>query len=59
MDITTVRIIATLVSFACFIGILGWTFARHNRARFDEAAQLPFAEQDVSPNPSKNENNHE
>jgi cytochrome c oxidase cbb3-type subunit 4 len=31
--------------FAVFIGILAWAFARQNRARFDEAAQIPF-EQD-------------
>ena len=45
MDITTLRIAATLASFATFIGILVWAFLRRNRAGFDEAAQLPF-EQD-------------
>lgn len=45
MDITTVRIAATLASIACFLGILVWAFSRRNRARFDEAARLPF-EQD-------------
>lgn len=45
MDITTLRIIVTLLSFACFIGIGVWAFGRHNRARFEEAARLPF-EQD-------------
>lgn len=42
MDITTMRIVVTLASMACFLGILWWAFARRNRARFDEAAQLPF-----------------
>ncbi|MDR0212602.1 MAG: cbb3-type cytochrome c oxidase subunit 3 [Comamonas sp.] len=42
MDITTVRIVATLASMACFIGIWWWAFARRNKARFEEAAQLPF-----------------
>ena len=45
MDITTMRIVATLASMACFIGIWAWAWARRNRARFDEAARLPF-EQD-------------
>ena len=45
MDITTLRIVATLLSFATFVGILAWAFARRNRASFDEAARLPF-EQD-------------
>jgi cytochrome c oxidase cbb3-type subunit 4 len=46
MDITTMRIVATLVSFATFIGIFGWAWMRSNRAGFDEAARLPF-EQDA------------
>nr|WP_222622593.1 CcoQ/FixQ family Cbb3-type cytochrome c oxidase assembly chaperone [Ramlibacter albus] len=39
------REIATVVSFATFIGILGWTWSRRNKAGFDEAERLPF-EQD-------------
>jgi len=42
MDITTMRILATLVSFATFLGIASWACARRNRARFEEAARLPF-----------------
>lgn len=45
MDLTTLRIAATLACFILFIGILGWTFARRNARRFEEAARLPF-EQD-------------
>ena len=35
MDITTMRIVATLASLACFVGILFWAFMRRNRARFE------------------------
>ncbi len=45
MDITTMRIVATLVSFATFLGIAAWAYARRNRERFDDAARIPF-EQD-------------
>ncbi len=45
MDITTLRIVATLASFITFLGILVWAFARRNTRGFDEAARLPF-EQD-------------
>jgi cytochrome c oxidase cbb3-type subunit IV len=45
MDLTTLRIAATLASLATFLAIAWWAFARHNRERFDEAAQIPF-EQD-------------
>jgi cytochrome c oxidase cbb3-type subunit IV len=42
MDITTLRIAATLVSFATFLGIGWWAFARANRTSFEEAARIPF-----------------
>ena len=42
MDVTTLRIGATLACFAVFIGILVWAFAARNRARFEEAADIPF-----------------
>ena len=36
------RILATLASFATFIGILAWAWTRRNKGRFDEAARIPF-----------------
>ena len=42
MDITTLRIAATLACFAVFIGILVWAYSRRNRSEFDRAAQIPF-----------------
>jgi cytochrome c oxidase cbb3-type subunit 4 len=42
MDITTLRIVATLASFAAFLGIAWWAYARGNRERFDAAARIPF-----------------
>jgi cytochrome c oxidase cbb3-type subunit 4 len=45
MDITTLRIAATLASFVTFIGILVWAYSRRNKQGFDEAARLPL-EQD-------------
>ncbi len=42
MDITTMRIGVTLLSFGIFIGIMVWTYARKNKSEFDEAEQLPF-----------------
>jgi cytochrome c oxidase cbb3-type subunit IV len=44
MDINTLRIIVTLISFVVFVGILVWVW-RHRRASdFEEAANLPFDE---------------
>jgi cytochrome c oxidase cbb3-type subunit 4 len=45
MDVNTLRIAATLVSFVTFVGIMAWAWSRKNKAGFDEAARLPF-EQD-------------
>jgi cytochrome c oxidase cbb3-type subunit 4 len=44
MDITTLRIVATLLSFATFIGIVVWALDRRKNQQFEEAAQLPFQE---------------
>lgn len=42
MDITTMRIIATLVSFVTFLGIAAWAYSRSNRDQFEDAAAIPF-----------------
>jgi cytochrome c oxidase cbb3-type subunit IV len=38
MDLTTLRIIATVACFLAFVGIVVWAYSR----RFDEAARLPL-----------------
>jgi cytochrome c oxidase cbb3-type subunit 4 len=45
MDITTLRIASTLVSFVTFVGILAWAYSRRRAADFEAASHLPF-EQD-------------
>lgn len=42
MDINLLRSIVTVVTFLVFIGIVLWAWSARNRARFDEAARLPF-----------------
>lgn len=44
MDINDLRSIVTVVSLLTFLGIVAWAWSRGNRARFDAAAQLPFAD---------------
>jgi cytochrome c oxidase cbb3-type subunit IV len=44
MDVNDLRSAVTLVSLLLFLGIAGWAWAGRNRRRFDEAAQLPFAD---------------
>ncbi len=42
MDITTLRIIATIACFLVFLGIGAWAFSRNNRERFERDARIPF-----------------
>jgi cytochrome c oxidase cbb3-type subunit 4 len=48
MDINVLRGVITAVSFATFIGIVVWAWSSRRKARFDEAANLPFADDDRS-----------
>ncbi len=45
MDVNDLRSVVTVVSLIAFLGIVVWAWSRSNRAGFDEAAQLPFAEE--------------
>jgi cytochrome c oxidase cbb3-type subunit 4 len=45
MDINTVRVIVTVVSFAAFVAILAWALAPGNRSRFESAARIPQEEE--------------
>ena len=46
MDINTLRALATPIAFIAFIGIIVWTFSKGRKGGFDEAANLPFADDD-------------
>jgi cytochrome c oxidase cbb3-type subunit IV len=38
--------VMTVVSFITFIGILWWAYTPANRGSFEQAASLPFADDD-------------
>jgi cytochrome c oxidase cbb3-type subunit IV len=44
MDVTTLRIAATIACFALFLGITVWACARRQRPAFEEAARIPFTQ---------------
>ena len=44
MDVNDLRAAITLLSFVAFIGVIAWAWSRRNQKRFDEAAHLPFAD---------------
>ena len=49
MDINDVRSIVTVLVFLTFIGIVAWAWSGRRRAAFEEAANLPFSEDEPLP----------
>lgn len=47
MDVNDLRAGITIVSFVIFVGIVYWAFNGRQKSRFDEAANLPFADDDM------------
>lgn len=47
MDVIDMRVVITLVSFVCFIGIVFWAYSGDQNERFDGAANLPFADDEM------------
>jgi cytochrome c oxidase cbb3-type subunit 4 len=46
MDIDTLRSIVTVVAFLAFIAIVLWAYSDRSKTGFDQAARLPFDEDD-------------
>jgi len=51
MDIITVRSLFTVLLLAVFLGIWIWAWSAKRKADFEEAAQLPFADDDLAQSP--------
>ena len=47
MDINEFRSLLTVVGLVCFVGIAIWAYSSHARKGFDEAAQLPFTDDEM------------
>lgn len=46
MDINDLRVATTVLLFCVFLGIVWWAFGKSRRQYFDEAAAIPFTEED-------------
>ncbi len=46
MDIGTIHSLWTIVLFGCFIGVVWWAYGKKRKSRFDEAANLIFADEE-------------
>ncbi len=50
MDITDMRSLATVLCAVAFTGVVWWAYGPSRRKQFDEAAQLPFDDEEVQEN---------
>ncbi|WP_116365178.1 cbb3-type cytochrome oxidase subunit 3 [Parahaliea mediterranea] len=48
MDINDLRGLSTLFLMISFIGLCFWAYSSKRKKAFDEAAQLPFADDDMN-----------
>ncbi|GAA3937254.1 cbb3-type cytochrome c oxidase subunit 3 [Litoribacillus peritrichatus] len=55
MDINDLRSISTVLMAVVFTGILLWAYSSKRKKPFDEAANLPFIDDDSSPSERKNQ----
>lgn len=49
MDINDLRSIVTVLGFVCFACIAVWAYSSRAKAGFEEAANLPLADDDAPP----------
>lgn len=55
MDINTLRGIATILAMVAFIGVTLWAYSSYKKKDFEEAAQLPFADEPEEAKEPENE----
>ena len=47
LTVNDLRMLITVVSFIVFAGIVYWAYSGRQRQSFEEAANLPFADEDL------------
>jgi cytochrome c oxidase cbb3-type subunit IV len=60
VDLSDLRTIVTTLSFIAFLGVVFWAYNSKQKARFDDAANLPFVDADEGlSKPSASGDRHE
>lgn len=49
MDINDFRVVATVLVTLAFLAVSWWAFSPRRKKQFDDAANLPFADEDQEP----------
>lgn len=47
MDLTTLRALSTVLVMIAFAGVCWWAFSPSRKKKFNDAANLPFADEDA------------
>jgi len=47
VDLNDIRSLLTVLALSCFLGICLWAYSKRARVGFDEAARLPFTDDDA------------
>lgn len=55
MDINVFRGLMSVVLLVCFIGLIIWAYSKNQKKAFDEAASLPFADENLDQNLNQEE----
>ncbi|MEE4204283.1 MAG: cbb3-type cytochrome c oxidase subunit 3 [Halieaceae bacterium] len=59
MDINDLRGISTVFMLVSFVGLVIWAYSKKQKKSFDEAANLPFADNDINKRTISEVHNHE
>ena len=59
MDLNDIRAWHTVVLLGVFLGIIWWAYSKKRKSSFDEAANLPFADDEREEATLKKEKSHE
>jgi cytochrome c oxidase cbb3-type subunit 4 len=59
MDINDLRGISTILMLVSFVGLVIWAYSKRRKKSFDEAANLPFADEDIDERTISEVHNHE
>ena len=55
----TFRGLFTVVLLVAFVGIVLWAYGKRRKQRFDDAANLPFADEEIAKRSAADEGNKE
>ena len=58
MDVSLIQSIWTVVVLVLFVGIVIWAWSSKRKQEFDEAANIPFHEDDTPTEKTSKENSH-